>query len=115
MSITREIFDTVVEALEGAGPGLVVKSINLKIGRMTAVSPDCVRLYFEMLSEDTPLSSAALNIEILPIIAVCGDCGANFESEEPVIICPECSSMNADMIQGRELLVDSIEVEDGKE
>lgn len=112
LSITQEIVDTVEEARRGAGAHLIVTAVRLKIGRFTAVVPDYVRHYFEMLTENTPLAGAEVHIEILPVIARCRGCGRDFEPDGPIPECPDCDATAADIIQGRELLVDAIEVDE---
>ena len=112
LSVTQEIVDTIEDARRGAGAHLIVTAVFLKIGRFTAVVPDYLRHYFEMLTEGTPLHGAALHIELVPIVAQCRACGAEFLSESPVMVCPHCEAADADVLQGRELLVESIEVDE---
>jgi hydrogenase nickel incorporation protein HypA/HybF len=112
LSITQEIVNTVEEARAGAGAHLIVTAVRLKIGRFTAVVPDYVRYYFEMLTENTLLAGAEVDIEILPVIARCRGCGREFEPDGPIPNCPHCGATAADIIQGRELLVDAIEVDE---
>jgi len=112
LSITQEVVRTVEDARRGAGLDLRVTAVRLKIGRLTAVVPDCLKFYFEMLTKDTPLEGAAVNIEIVPMNARCGACGAQFSLDEPMFLCPECGSGETEILSGRELVVDSIEVDE---
>jgi hydrogenase nickel incorporation protein HypA/HybF len=112
LSVTQEIVDTVDEARRGAGENLIVTSVHIKIGRFTAVVPDYLRHYYEILTEGTPLHGAELHIELVPIVARCRECSAEFMSESPIMVCPQCNASKADVLQGRELLVESIEVDE---
>ena len=112
LSITQEIVDTVDNARRDAGLHLIVTAVHIKIGRFTAVVPDYLRHYYNMLTEGTPLHGAELHIELVPLTAKCHACGREFESETPMLQCPQCGGLSADVIQGRELLVDSIEVDE---
>ncbi len=111
LSIAQEIVRTVDEARMNAGVGLRVVVVRLKIGRLTAVVPDCLKFYYEMLTKDTPLEGAEVEFEIVPLTARCGSCGKEFQSEDVIFLCPECGSQG-EIVTGRELLVDSIEVDD---
>ena len=112
LSITQEIVDTVENARLGAGAHLVVTNVRIQVGRFTAVVPEYVRHYFKILTENTPLEGAELIIDLLPIIAKCRECGTKYTSDSPILQCPECGHERADVLQGHELLVDSIEVDD---
>ena len=115
LSVTQEIIDTVDEARREAGADLIVTAVFIKVGRFTAVVPDYLRHYYVILTEGTPLQGAELHIELVPIVARCRACQAEFTSESPIMVCPECHAVDADVLQGRELLVDSIEVDEWDE
>lgn len=110
LSITQNILDI---ALKQAPNGdTKIKKISLKIGEFTFVDPECVRFYFEQISKDTIAESASLDIERLPLKVKCAGCG----KENPLLkadefICPDCGSNNVEITSGRELFVESIEVE----
>lgn len=110
LSITQNILDI---ALKQAPNGdTKIRKISLKIGEFTFVDPECVRFYFEQISKDTPAEDAVLDIEKLPLRVKCNDC----EKENPLLkadefICPDCKSNKVEIITGRELFVESIDVE----
>ena len=47
-----------------------------------------------------------------PAISRCRQCGASTEIAEMVIDCPQCGSPEIVIEEGRELLLESIEIED---
>lgn len=113
LSVTQEIVKTVEEAFRNAGPGLRVKTVRLIIGRLTGVIPEYVRHYYGILTEDSPgLAGARIDIEVTPIIMQCNECGNEYETPDAVNQCPECGAVKGRLVSGRELLVDSIEVEE---
>jgi hydrogenase nickel incorporation protein HypA/HybF len=83
----------------------------VKVGRLTCVEPDALRLSFEALKRGTPLAGAILSIESVPIRGDCRSCQREFVLEEMELTCPDCGSFGIDLRTGRELLVDSLEVE----
>lgn len=110
LAITQSMLNLVLEEVEKAEAGKVGK-INLVIGEMTGVVSECVRFYFDFLSKGTPADGAALAFSLVPTRARCRDCGKLFEVEEFDWTCPRCHSNNMEIVAGKELFVESIEVE----
>ncbi len=110
LSITQSMLNLVLEEAEKAKANKVGK-INLVIGGMTGVVGECVRFYFDLLSKGTPADGAALAIKAVSTQAKCRDCGKLFEVSEFDWTCPGCSGNNIEVVAGKELFVESIEVE----
>jgi hydrogenase nickel incorporation protein HypA/HybF len=110
LAITQSLFDIVMEKAKESG-ARKVSSINLVIGEMTGVVGDSVRFYVDLLSKDTIAEGVTLNIDIVPTKALCRNCGKTFELEEFNWNCPYCSSTAWEVTGGKELFVESIEVE----
>lgn len=110
LSITQNMLDLVLEQAEKAGAREVGK-INLVIGEMSGIVDDCVKFYFDFLSKGTIAEKAALSITISPTTVRCLDCGRSFKPKEFDWTCPYCQSNNKEIVAGKELLVESIEVE----
>ena len=87
-----------------------VAAVNLKIGKLAAVVPESLRFCFDVAIKDTPLAGAKLVIEEVPVVARCQDCNARWTIDEPVFICQTCQSGSLDILSGRELDIESIEV-----
>lgn len=109
LTVTREIVNIALHRGEEVGAERIT-SVSLRIGEFTAVEPDCVRLYFDMLTEGTPAAGAALEVEMTPLAAKCSGCGAPFVPERVSFRCPACGCAEAEITSGRELYVQSIEV-----
>lgn len=110
LAITQSMLDLVLRQAEEAGSGKVGR-INLVIGEMTGVVARSVQFYFDFLSRDTPAEGAVLNFKIIPTTARCRDCHREFELGEFDWTCPYCQGNNIDITGGKELFVESIEVE----
>jgi hydrogenase nickel incorporation protein HypA/HybF len=104
------MLNLVLEQAEKAGAKEVGK-INLVIGEMTGVVSDCVQFYFDFLSKGTLAEGAALAFKIVPTTAKCRVCAKNFELKEFDWTCPYCHANNMEIVAGKELFVESIEVE----
>jgi hydrogenase nickel incorporation protein HypA/HybF len=110
LGITQSMLNLVLEQAEKAGAKEVGK-INLVIGEMTGVVGECVQFYFDFLSKGTPAEGAALAFKIIPTTAKCRGCDKNFELKEFDWTCPYCQRNNIEIVAGKELFVESIEVE----
>jgi len=111
MGIAAQIIEISVSSIPDTYKNVRVESINLKIGKLTAIVPDSLRFCFEIAAKDTPLSGAILNIEEVPIVARCLSCDFEWSINEPVFLCGKCQSGEIDVISGRELDIVSIEIE----
>lgn len=109
LSITQSMLDLVLEQAKNAGAKEVGK-INLVIGEMTGVADRSVRFYFDFLSKDTVAEGAELSFKVVPTTARCHDCAKDFELGEFDWSCPHCQGNNIEIIGGKELFVESIEV-----
>jgi len=110
LAITQSMLDLVLEQAEKAKAKSVGK-INLVIGEMTGVVGQCVQFYFDFLSKGTSAEGAALSFKVIPTTARCRVCHKNFELKEFDWTCPYCKSNNMEIVAGKELFVESIEVE----
>jgi len=114
MSMAQSLLEIVLE--EGKKHKLErVKAIRLRIGALAAVVPESLRFCLELLSEKTIASGASLEIETVPVVARCSECGDLFEVENHVFICPQCGEPALDLVSGRELSIVNIEGERGED
>ena len=88
-----------------------VTTIFLRVGRMTAVVPDNLHFMFGVLAEGSAVEGAKLEIEEVAVRGRCRSCGAEFDIQDVCFFCPKCGASSVDIISGRELMVDAVEVE----
>ena len=112
MGIAKQIIEIATSSIPDDLENIPVERINLKIGQMSSVVPDSLRFCFEILSKDTQLAGAKLNIEEIPVVARCMECNIEWTINKPVFVCKKCKSGSIEIISGRELDVVSIEVAD---
>jgi len=89
-----------------------VQRIHVRIGGLTAVSPDAMQFYFDILREEHIGRQAELTIECLPLQAWCEQCQHEWTLPEPKWSCPQCGSAQLTYKNGNELDLVAIEVED---
>lgn len=111
LSICQGIIDVARGALEAIPPPPPpVARVTVRIGRLTAVVPDSLCFYFDLLAPGTVLDGASLVIEEVPVRGRCADCLAQFEIDTVSFTCPECGSGFVDLTSGRELQVVSLDI-----
>ncbi len=93
--------------------GARVKTVTLKIGTLSGVVPEALEFAFQVLSEGTVAEGATLVIERVALCIECNACGTTSTPTDPFIICPHCGSGEVEIRQGRELEIESMEIEDG--
>ena len=111
MGIALQIVEIATASLPADLGEARVARVNLKVGKLAAVVPESLRFCFDVAVKDTPLAGANLAIEEIPVVARCKDCNAQWTIDEPVFICKTCESGSLEILSGRELDIESIEVE----
>jgi hydrogenase nickel incorporation protein HypA/HybF len=110
LSITESVLRLTMAEAEKHGASRI-SLIRLKVGAMTHVEPASVEFYLEILARGTIADGVRLEIEQVPLRASCRDCGSEFGPAEFNFACPGCGGTQTEFFSGRELYVDSIEVE----
>lgn len=111
LGIMTGVMDAVNTSAHEAGADKVLK-VTLSVGEMTECIEDALVFAFEALTEDDPfVSDAELIINMVKPKSRCLECGAEFEHDRFHMFCPECDSFATELLAGRELQVDSIEVD----
>jgi hydrogenase nickel incorporation protein HypA/HybF len=112
LSIVQSIVDSVTESL-AAYPGARVLEVRLRVGALAAVVEDSLQFCYEIAIEGTPLAGSRLFIQHLPVVMHCGRCTRDVALESlQCFRCPACGEPLSDMRQGRELEIESIEIEE---
>jgi hydrogenase nickel incorporation protein HypA/HybF len=115
LSIVASVVDTVTESL-AAYKGARVVEVRLRVGALASVVVDSLEFCWGIATEGTALEGARLVVKTLPVVMHCAPCGRDVELEGVQSFrCPICGEPCADLRQGRELEIDSIEIDDGEE
>jgi hydrogenase nickel incorporation protein HypA/HybF len=110
MGIALQIVEIATASIPSNSGNVQVARVNLKIGKLAAVVPDSLRFCFDVAVKDTPLDGAKLAIEELPVVARCNDCDTQWTINGPAFRCESCDSGSLEIISGRELDIESIEI-----
>jgi hydrogenase nickel incorporation protein HypA/HybF len=80
-----------------------LQEIGIRLGSLSGVDPEALSFSFEAATWDTPLASAKLRIEQIPVGGECRSCGKKLQLDDFVFMCPHCDSTDIDITQGEEL------------
>ena len=115
LSIISSVVESVTESL-AAYPGARVLEVRLRVGALASVVVESLDFCYGIASEGTPLEGSRLVVNVLPVVMHCDNCREDVELDGVQSFrCPKCGEPCSDMRQGRELDIDSIEIEDEKE
>lgn len=110
MGVAMQIIEIATASIPGDMADAQVEKVNLKVGKLSAIVPDSLRFCFEVAAQDTPLAGAELVINEIPVKARCNDCRHEWTVNEAVFSCPDCQGGSIELLSGRELDIESIEV-----
>lgn len=110
MSLMGGVFEVIEQTLSQHEANRVLQ-VKLKVGELTNAEPDALQMAFEAYSKDTICEGAELIVERVPVRGRCRNCQHEFAVETLFFLCPECQNSSIEVIQGEELLLESLEVE----
>ncbi len=112
MGIAQELVKIALDALPEDLDNPQVASLHLKIGKLSSVVEHSLTFCFEIITKDTPLENARLEIETVPVRIRCTGCGTEWEADTPVFQCPDCEQGKIEMLSGREIEIVSLELQE---
>lgn len=113
LGIMTGVLDAVIASARDAGAERVTR-VSLSVGEMTEAIEDALVFAFEALrdlDEYSLAKDAELEIAMVRPRSRCLECGAEYEHDRFHMLCPECGGFATTLLAGRELQIDSIEVD----
>ena len=109
-SIVASLLTLALENARKANARKII-SIHLVVGDYTGVVEDAVNFYFNFLSKNTIAAGAKINCTHVPGQLRCRDCDLLFPLQKHDYHCPKCDGRRVEIVGGRELYIDNMEVE----
>jgi hydrogenase nickel incorporation protein HypA/HybF len=109
-SIVESLLAIAIENAEKASANRILR-INLVVGELSGVVEESVDFYFNFLSKDTIAANANILYNRIPAQLRCRKCDKIFVAENLNFRCPQCQEQQIEIVGGRELYIESIEVE----
>ena len=112
LSIMASVVETVTESLTGY-PGARVLAVHLKVGALASVVEESLEFCYGIATEATPLAGSRLVVHRLPVVLHCPGCNLDSELDGVQSFrCPRCGAPSHELRQGRELEIDSVEIDE---
>ncbi len=111
MGIVASILEASTDAAEKQGANRITE-IKISVGDLTEIQDFALDFAFEALTPGTMAEGATLTVTHIGPSSRCATCGTEFEHGRFEIICPECGSFVCELLTGKELTIDSIEIDD---
>jgi hydrogenase nickel incorporation protein HypA/HybF len=109
-SIVESLLALALQNAEKANAGKIIR-IELVVGDYTGVVEDAVNFYFGFLSKDTLAAGAKISYTHVPAQLRCRDCDLLFAMQKREYRCPSCEGKRVEIVGGRELYIENMEVE----
>ena len=88
-----------------------VEAVHLKLGALSGVVKDALLFSWEIACQGTPMENSRLEIEEIPVVAFCENCGENQNiAAINNLVCPNCETSATEIVSGRELMVTALEI-----
>lgn len=112
LSLIASVFDLLEEKAREHGATRVVRVV-LRVGALSGAVPDLLESAFEIYKKGTLAEGARLEIVPVPVKLRCPDCAGEAVREDADLSCIACGSRRVEIVEGRDLVVDRIELETG--
>lgn len=111
-SIVQGVLDAVIPSARKAGATKVL-SVTLLVGEMTEVVRDSLDFMWDLCCEERgPMTEGATLVVVSSKPrSACMVCGEEFEHDRFHLHCPSCGSASTMLLSGRELQIESIDVD----
>lgn len=109
-SIAQTIVQAVLAELKKVQPSRLVRA-RIVAGRLHQLVPNNLTFAYKVLTKDTPAAGSFLSIRRVPITAECRQCHWRGAIRGALFVCGRCQAGDIEITRGKELYLDSIEVE----
>ena len=87
-----------------------IASVTLELGEVSTVIPSYLTDCWKWATDKTEiLKGARLEVETIPAVTYCEDCGKTYGTVEYGKTCPHCKSERTYLLQGQEVNIKEIE------
>jgi hydrogenase nickel incorporation protein HypA/HybF len=106
------IAESVVQIASRHAAGRRVTKVYLKVGHLRQVVPSALAFSFELVAQGTPVEGAELELEEVPVTGECRECGTESQPAGFPLQCSACGGFDLQILEGEELYVESLELEE---
>ncbi|HBL31420.1 MAG TPA: hydrogenase maturation nickel metallochaperone HypA [Acidobacteria bacterium] len=111
LSIAYSLVEAAAEAATRAGAQRVV-AVQVVVGALSGVATGALTFCWEIATAETSLAGSRLDLVEQPVVVYCPDCRQEGElAGVQLFRCPQCGRPTGDVRRGRELQIESLEIE----
>ena len=100
--------------VERRAAGRAVRVIHVRVGQLRQIVPDTLAYCWDLLSADTALAGARLEVESIAARIRCRACGRTADlGDLPVFACGGCMSTDVEVVAGEEFLITALDLAEG--
>lgn len=92
-----------------------ITRVEVKLGVMSGVEPSLLQTAFDTFKLDGICRDAVLNMQIQPLVIRCNDCQSESVLRERTVVCPACQSYRTRVLDGEEMLLMQLEMEQNED
>lgn len=111
MGICQSILSASIDAAAEAG-ATGIREVCISVGDLTEIQDFALEFAWEALTPGTMAEGGTLTITRIEPRSRCSECGNEYTHDRFEMLCPKCGSMAVQLLQGRELTIDTIETTD---
>lgn len=111
MSLAINIVELVSAKARAAG-GQRITSVEIEAGKLSGVMVEALLFCFDAAAHNTPAEGAHLVVREVEGRGICLACGHAFALDSLLAQCPQCEGYAVETVQGRELKVLSLTVDE---
>lgn len=106
------IAEALVASVERHAAGRRVTRVEVRVGHLRQVVPGALELAFALVARETVADGAELELEQIPAVGRCRACTAQTALDGFPLVCRACGSWDLALIQGEELELHALELDD---
>ncbi len=110
MSLMDPLIHAALHSAEDHGAKRIT-AMRLRVGKRYQTTPEALQLSYEMCTGGTIAEGCQFLFEEIPVSGECRACGGQVESEDVLLMCPVCGSVDVAVLHGDELELVDIEIE----
>jgi hydrogenase nickel incorporation protein HypA/HybF len=101
VGMMQQILETAIERAKQEGAQHIDR-VHMRVGAEAGVVSESLNFAFEVVKKDTIAEDAQLEVEDIPVLCYCVNCGIEFHPADSLRECPNCHQSYCEVRQGKE-------------
>ncbi|MDK2808508.1 MAG: hydrogenase nickel incorporation protein HypA/HybF [Clostridiales bacterium] len=85
-----------------------VEKVVIEVGELSGIVPRYLEATWPAATYKTFMEGTTLELNVVPGIVKCKDCGRVFNAMYSDLSCPDCSSVNMEILEGDDIIIQQI-------